>query len=451
MNRVKKDFYRQLRGLVIPVAIQSFMLAAVNAGDVAMLGFVEQSAVSAVSLATQISFIFSLIVGAFTHGSTVMLAQYWGKGDHITVGKVFARMVTYAVPISLIFTVSTACFPTALMNVFTTDAELIAIGATYLQISSLSYLLSGISQCWLCIMKVTGKVKQSSLISSSALILDTILNAIFIFGLFGLPAMGAYGAALTTVAARAAELLLIFLVIGSNPLYKLSGQNLFHVSPSLTRDFWKYTFPILINSAVWGFGVSTMVAIIGRLGNDATAANSIASVVRNLLVCVGNGIGAGGGILLGKVLGANQLELARSYGKWLSRLSILCGLVSATLLLLCSPIIRTLLPLTPAANEYLHEMLWVCAAYVFAQCINMTVINGIFAAGGDTRFDAYSIVVTMWCIGIPLSFAAAFWWKLPVIWVYLFTCLDEIGKLPWVYLHYKRYLWVKNITHLTSE
>ena len=57
-----------------------------------------------------------------------------------------------------------------------------------------------------------------------------------------------------------------------------------------------------------------------------------------------------------------------------------------------------------------------------------------------------SLIVTMWGIIIPFAVAAAFWWKLPVIWVYFIISLDEVIKLPWVFAHYKKYLWVRNIT-----
>ena len=78
--------------------------------------------------------------------------------------------------------------------------------------------------------------------------------------------------------------------------------------------------------------------------------------------------------------------------------------------------------------------------------INTVVICGIFSAGGDTAFDAYSLAVTMWLIILPLAVMAAFWWKLNPMYVYIILSLDEIVKIPWVYTHYKKYKWLKNIT-----
>ena len=61
-------------------------------------------------------------------------------------------------------------------------------------------------------------------------------------------------------------------------------------------------------------------------------------------------------------------------------------------------------------------------------------------------FDVYSLAVCMWGIALPCAFLGAFWLHLPVLAVYAFTCLDELGKIPWLIYHYQKYKWVKNIT-----
>lgn len=441
-----REFYHKLGRLMLPISLQTLLLASVGASDAAMLGKVSQNAMAGVSLATQIVFVHSLFLEALVFGATVLSAQYWGKGDRETVKKIFCLILRYAIAISLLFTVAAALMPEVLMRIFTSEDPLIQEGSDYLRIVSLSILFTGISQCYLCAMKTSDRAATSAVISGIAVFVNIGLNAIFIFGLLGAPAMGAKGAALATTLTRAFELFLVL----ADSLYKdhirPSFHSLIHADRELSRDFWRYSIPILINEMVWGGGTTIYSIIMGHLGGDATAANSIASVVKNLTVCLCRGIGSGGGILLGNVLGAGKLELAKVYGRRLCILSILCGFVTAGIIILCGPFLLSFMVLTETAQHYLTGMLYVCALNMMGASINITVVVGIFNSGGDTRFDAISVFLSMWLFAIPLALACAYLWDLPVLLVYFILSMDEVIRLPWVYRHYKKYKWVQNIT-----
>ena len=434
-----KEFYGKLKSLMLPIAFQSFMLAAVSAGDSAMLGFVDQNAMAAVSLAGNIQFVENLFLGALVCGATILTAQYWGKGDGGTVERVFGLILRYAFVISAVFCAIALVMPTQLMTIFTNEPELIAIGADYIRIASGSYLLTGITQCYLCIMKTTGQTKESAAISSFALGLDTVLNAIFIFGF----SMGAKGAALTTTISRFVELLIVLyfsrkMAVRANVKTKVSSE--------LHKDFLKCSIPHLINSMVWGLGTTMYSVIIGHLGTAITAANSVATIVRHLAIAVCRGLGSGGEIMLANVLGSGDMEKGKRYGTRLSHLSILCGVFCAVLALIFGPVISYFMTLSDAARYDLQIMIYISAFYMLAQCINVVIVCGVFTAGADVKFDAYSAAVTMWLIIIPLAAAAAFLWKWPPLVVYFILSLDEAVKIPWVYIHYKKYKWLNNIT-----
>lgn len=438
-----KEFYQQLKELMIPIALQNFLLAAVSAGDSAMLGFVSENAMAAVSLAANIEFIENLFLSAVVCGATILCSQYWGKGDKKTVETVFHLILRYAIVISVLFTITALCIPELLMSAFTNESELITIGADYIRFAAGSYLLTGITQCYLCIMKTTGQTKQSVFISSFALGLDTILNFLFIFGFH----MEAKGAALTTSISRTIELILVLSYASRMNVRLVPGTP---VSKELHMDFLRCSIPNLINCLVWGLGTTMYSVILGHLGTAITAANSVAAIVRKLSIAVCRGLGQGGEILLAGVLGSGNLEKGVLYGRRLSRLSILCGVLCACLVLLFGPVLSHFMTLSEAARYDLQIMIYISAFYMLAQCINVVVINGIFSAGGDTAFDAYSVAVTMWLIIIPLALAAAFIWKLPALTVYLILSMDEAIKIPWVYIHYKKYKWKKNITRETT-
>lgn len=441
-----REFYHKLGGLMLPIALQALLLAAVGASDAAMLGFLSQDAMSGVSLATQITFVHSLFMETLVFGSTIVNAQYWGKGDRETPRKIFCLILRYAFLVSLLFTLASVLIPETLMRIFTSEAALIEVGAGYLRVVSVSYLFSGISQCYLCFMKTSERATQSTLISAIAVFVNIGLNAVFIFGLLGAPAMGAAGAALATTITRALEFLLVVVDSFCKNHIRPSFGAILRTERELEKDFWHYTIPIFINEMVWGGGTTVYSIIMGHLGGDATAANSIAAVVKNLTTCMCRGIGSGGGILLGNVMGAGKLDLAKVYGRRLCILSIFCGFFTAAIILLSSPFLLNFMVLTETAQHYLKGMLIISAVNMIGVCINVTIIAGIFNSGGDTRFDAVSVFFSMWLFAIPMALASAYWWNLPVLVSYLFLSLDEIVKLPWVYTHYKKYKWVQNIT-----
>ena len=202
------EFYGKLKKLTLPIAFQSLMLAAVAAGDALMLGRVAQDQMTAVSLATQIQFVQNMFIMAATAAGAILGAQYWGKGDRRTLQKIFNLMLRWSGLISLLFFAACEIVPEALMHLFSHDDPIIEIGSGYLRIAGFSYLLTGISQCYLTTMKVTDHVGPCAWISSGAVILNIVLNAVFIFGLLGAPKMEARGAALATTLARVTELAL---------------------------------------------------------------------------------------------------------------------------------------------------------------------------------------------------------------------------------------------------
>ena len=441
-----KEFYRRLTQIAAPIAFQSLMQASVAAGDALMLGRVAQAEMTAVSLATQIQFVQNMFLMAVTGAGAILGAQYWGKGDKKTIQDLFHLMLRFSGFISIVFCAACELTPGFLMGIFTGDATLIEIGSAYLRIAGWSYLLTGISQCYLGIMKVTDHVSPSAWISSSAVILNILFNALFIFGLFGLPALQARGAALATTLARVIELSLCLIVSAGKDYIRPALSRLFAHTGQLFKDFCRQCFPLMGGSLFWGVGFTSYTAIIGHMGADAAAANSVAAVVRDLICCACNGIGGAAGIMVGNELGAGNLERGKAVGIKLMKLSYVIGFASTALVLAITPLIVRLVILTDTAHSYLTGMMIIMAIYMIGRCVNTVTINGVLDGGGDTLFDMYSLVVCMWCIAIPLALLGAFVFHWHVFLVYACTCLDEVGKIPWVMLRFRKYKWVKNLT-----
>lgn len=443
MNR---EFYKKLLCLVLPIAFQQFMLSLVSASDALMLGMISQDALAAVSLAGQITFVFNLFLSAFSMGTSMLAAQYWGKKDYLSLEKILAFVLRASLIVSFLFFAGTLLIPRHLMYIFTSDPALINAGVSYLQASSVSFLMCGISQIYLCMMKNSGRAIKSTVISSTAVVLNIILNAVFIFGLGAIPAMGIAGAAFATVIARTIETAWSVMDSSKENSIRLNLRFFIHTDKELEKTYWKHSLPILGNQLAWGCGFTMYSVVMGHMGSDAVAANSIANITKSLMVCFCLGVANGGSIIVGNELGAGNLALAKEYGRKLCRMSVLSGVVSGGLLLAFSPLILHFASLNSQAEEYLKWMFWICSYYLIGKSINSTTIGGIFSAGGDTRFGLICDAITLWCITVPLGCIAAFVLNWPVLAVYFVLNLDEIVKLPVVYKHYKEYLWVKDLT-----
>ncbi len=442
----KKEFYKNLTRLAFPIALQSLMLASVAAGDALMLGKVAQEEMTAVSLATQIQFVQNMFLGAITAAGAILGAQYWGKGDRHTLEDIFNLILQFCGGVSILFFLACELMPGLLMHIFTHDDQLITIGSSYLRIAGWSYLLTGISQCYLTMMKVSDHVEIGALISSCAVIMNICLNAVFIFGLLGAPQMQAGGAALATTISRIVELILC-ISASSRASYIRPALDRFTKLPvQLKSDFSKQCLPLMGGSLCWGVGFTSYTAIMGHMGSDAAAANSVAAVVRDLICCMCNGIGSAAGIMVGNELGAGRLDKGKAYGIKLKNISFVIGFISTALVLAVTPFIVKMVILTDQAHKYLTGMMVIMSIYMIGRCVNTVTINGVLDGGGDTLFDMYSLIVCMWLIAIPLALAGAFVLHWSPLAVYACTCLDEVGKIPWVMLRFKKYKWVQDLT-----
>lgn len=446
--KYNKTLYKELSGIVAPIAFQYLMSSLVTASDAFMLGFLDQDSLSASSLAGQIAFVFSLFYGAFVFGLTVLAAQYWGKGDKKTAEEVLAITMRYSLLVGLIFTLATALIPRQIMMIFTSDSKLIAAGADYLRMVSLSYLLTGFAEAYFGMMKVCDRAKLSSVIGSLAVVLNIILNGMLIFGVGIFPKMGIEGAALATVISRIFEAVMVIIAVAMKRCPPLNIKLMMSSgNKELHKDYWRYTVPLLINQLGWGGGVTMYSVIMGHLGTDAVAANSIASIVRSMIASLCWGIASGVGIIIGGMLGRNELEKAKKAGGSFVRFSIMIGVVSGVVILAITPVVLHFIHLAPQAQYYLKYMMFMAAYYIIGNSLNSTIISGVFPSGGDTKFGMLCDVITLWCVVVPMGMIGAFVLKLPVLAVAFILTLDEFVKIPAVYKHYMKYEWVKNITN----
>ncbi len=443
---MEKKFRNKILKLALPITAQQFMLALVSACDAFMLGGLNQNSLSAVSLASQITFVFNLILTALTIGENMFVAQYYGKKDFEGLRASAGLVLRYVLIVSVLFLILTLFIPKLLMGLFTNDKILIAYGVKYLKLIGLSYVFSGVLQVLQGILKNCGYVGKCTMVSTVVVFTNIVLNAIFIYGYLGFPRMEIAGAALATVIANGLGLLITIYILYLKKELWIGISDIKVRDVAIIRKFWKHVYPVLFNELVWGGGFTMYSVILGHLGSDAVAANSIANITKNLLICICTGFGYGGSIIVGNLLGEGNLTEARKSGNTLCKIAILSGILTGGMILLVTPAILHYNNLTDAARGYLKYMLFMSSYYVIGKSINSMTIGGIFPAGGDTKFGLKCDMITMWCFAVPLGCIAAFVLKLPVLLVYFVLNLDELVKLPAVFKHYRKYKWLNNLT-----
>ena len=427
----KKDFLKYASTLAFPIMIQNLISTLVNIADTVMLGYVSQTAMSASSLANQYTFILFCLYYGMATGTSVLCAQYWGKGDKKTVEKILGLAERCTLIISLIFFLISFSMPTTVMKIFTDNPDTIAAGSEYLRVLSFSLMFMGFSQVFMSALRSIGKIMLPSVTYIVSLCVNVLCNATFIFGLFGLPKLGVTGVALGTVIARIAEVLicLIYSLNKSNVRFRI--KYFFAKSGILFQDFMKIATPAVINDLVWSFASSAFAVMVVNIG--AIACRGFANATT---------------IIISQELGKNHIDTAREYGKRMLRITIIVSLIGCAVILAIRPLILDFYrdKLTETAIYYLGVFIIMTTWRLVGEGINTCLICGCFRGGGDSRFGMIVDSIFMWLVAVPLTFLAAYVFKLPPIWVYFVMSLDELEKMPVVFIHYFRRKWLTNIT-----
>lgn len=449
----RKQFLLYALKLAFPIMIQNLISTLVNSADTIMLGYVSQTAMAASSLANQYTFVLFCFYYGLGIGTSVLCAQYFGKGDKQTVERIIGLAARVAILISLLFFVFSFFAPEAIMKIFTDSPQTIKEGAAYLKVLSFSFVFMGFSQVFVSALRSVGKIVFPSTLYVVSLLVNVLMNAAFIFGLFGLPRLGVVGVALGTVSARAVEVILCFVYSAAGKDIKFRLKNLFRRSGVLFKDFLKISAPSVVNDLMWGMAATTCTAILGHIGDDMVAANAVAVMVVNMGAIVCRGFSNATTIIVSQTLGENRMEDTKVYAKRILWLTVIVSLLGCCVILAIRPFMVQFYrdKLTETAIYYLGIIMIMTTWRLVGEGINTCLICGCFRGGGDAKFGMVVDTVFMWGVSVPLMAIAAYVLKLPPVWVYFVMTLDEFEKMPVVFAHYFKFKWMKNITRDQKE
>ncbi len=442
----RKGFYRELFVLVMPIVIQNLIASAVGMADVVMLGSVDQTSISASGLAGQVMFLLNVLFFGLNSALTILASQYWGKRETGVISKILGIGLVISLAVTLTVAALAFFMPYQLIRIWTDKPELIEAGAVYLRYVALSYIFLGIVQPYLTIIKSCERVIFSAVLSAATLILNVVLNYLLIFGKGPFPEMGIAGAALATSISWGVGMLVCIVDFVRQKQIPRSIAGMFKIPGALVKDFFKYSLPAFINDAMWGLAFNMNSIIMGHLGSDIVAANSVVSVARDLVTVAGFGIAAAASIMLGKEIGENRIEEAKKDASSILRVTVFSGIVAGLILFAASPFIPGLVKISETAAEYLRIMLYINVAYQMGQIVNTVLIASLFRCGGNSRYGMVLDIICMWGFAVPLGLISAFVLKLSPILVYALMCTDEFAKMPFAVHHYFKADWIKNIT-----
>lgn len=441
-----RGYYAALFTIALPIALQNLVMSSLNMVSVLFIGQLGETSVAALGLANQAFFLLQLALFGVFSGTAMFTAQLWGKRNLEGIHKVLGLSLGLGLIIALIFFTIAIFFPSQFLSIYSKDPEVIALGAGYLRIFGLSYIFVTITFCFASILRSTGQVRLPVTVSIFALILNTLLNYLLIFGLGGLPQMGMRGAALAGLIARLLECTaLVSAVYLTRSPIAASLKQMFGFDRAFAWRVLKPVLPITAQEIVWALGVTTYNAIYGRMGTDSIAAMGIVGTIDQLGMVAVFSMAAACAVIVGNQIGADALDRAYWYAGWTLRLAMVIGVFVGVLIYFFSPLILNLYEVSPQVIYYANRVLNVLALIMWIRAADTILIVGILRSGGDTTFSFFLETGTMWLIGVVMASIGAFVFHLPVYWVYALAMLDECTKFVVATWRYYSKRWIHNL------
>ncbi|MCX0383050.1 MATE family efflux transporter [Clostridium perfringens] len=424
-----KRFYRLLFSIALPIAVQNLITFMVSMVDTLMVGALGEIQLSAVSIANNLFFVLTILMFGLAGGSNIMISQYWGKGNVKTIHKILAIMYRVCLLITGIFIFIALFLPKYFMGIFTTDKAVIDFGASYLRIVCIGYLFYSITNCTIMMLRSVKTVSISIIVYTASLVVNSILNWIFIFGNLGAPELGIRGAAIATVCARITEfsIVLVFMFIYERKI-GLKIEHLLKLDKEILKDYVGLCTPVLCNELLWAIGASMISVIVGRMGTEVVAANSINGVAHQFVTVFIFGMSNATAVIIGNTIGEGKKEKAKEYAYSIGIFSVVMGCISGLMILLIKPFVVNFYNVSYSTKLIAMEIMTVTSGIIVFQSLASNFMMGVLRGGGDAKFVLINDLIFMWLVAIPGGFFVAFILELPVALVFLVIKCDEILK-----------------------
>ena len=442
-----RNFYKTMLSIALPIGIQNLITFAVSMADTIMLGSMGEVQLSAASIGNNLFFIFTILMFGLGGGASVMASQYYGKKDIKSIHKIISIMYRMCLAITIIFICIALFMPKQFIGIFTTDTQVIEVGIKYLRTVSIGYVFYAITNCTITVLRSVQTVKISMVVYSISLVVNIFFNWIFIFGNLGASPLGVQGAAIGTVIARITEfiIVLVFMLFFEKKIH-LKIKSILHIDKVMFKDFMKNCTPVLFNELFWSLGSSMISVVVGRMGTDVVAANSINSVANQFVTIFIFGIGSAASVIIGNAIGEGDYDKTKKYSTTITVLSLVMGIVAGIIVFIIRPYVVDFYNVSNATKDIAISIMSATSIIVVFQSMSVNTMMGILRGGGDNKFVLINDVIYMWLFSIPFGFISAFVWKLPIVIVFLIIRSDEILKTIASVIRIISGKWINDIT-----
>lgn len=430
MTDENKIFYKTLITLCIPIIIQNLITTLINMVDTVMIGSLGEVSIAAIGIANQYFFLFNMALSGIIGGTGIFMAQFYGKGDRDSIKKVTAFSVIAALILGLIFFVIAVFFPNFIIHFFSYDSEVVKQARDYFLVIGFCYPIMAVSYIFSMGSRNVMNPRLGMVCSSISLVVNIILNYIFIFGKLGAPALGVMGAAVATVIARIVEfILLIGYVYFVRDDYELrfGFKDIRGITKDLADAVIKKTAPTFLNDTTWAFGSVLYSVAYSTAGTSAIAASQIASTTGNFFIMTAVCIAIGSSIMMGNELGANNIDRAIRYSKKFSIIVTIAGAILGTLLIISTPVLLKIFSVSASLTPDIKKIFIIMGVMMALRTFNTFIVIGVLRSGGDTKYALFLEMGCMWLVSLPITFIAAYK-GIPIYLLVAFTYTEEIAK-----------------------
>jgi len=440
-----KAFYRHLMAISLPLILQQLVTASVQIVDNVMVGRLGETAIGAVSVINQLFFVVIITTFGVISGSTIYMAQYYGAKNQSKLNQTYRITLYAALFVALVAFIIFSFADTALIQIFTTNPVTVGLAEDYISIIRWGLFGFAISIAISSSLRVVGITKPLLWISVFSIVLNTILNALLIFGLFGFPELGVIGAAIATVIARFAEAgLSMWYMWRRQTVFKWDWTRIFAVEFTLIKAIMIIGFPLLVNEIFWSIGQTTFLYAYSTRGDSALAAMNITNTISQITFVLFQALGTAAAVFVGNKLGENELDEAQLNAK---RLIFTAGVVAAIVGVVqfgLSGLFTDFYAISEITKSWAIFNIRVNALFVPLYTMNVTIFF-IIRSGGDTTSTLLMDSGFMWVVAVPVALSLAFLTDLPITWMFLLVQGTEFFKVLFSLHRYTKKRWVKNL------
>lgn len=445
----RKTLYKQLIIVGLPITFQCLMQSILPIIDEIMVGTLGEEAIASIAVANRIYSIFYFIILALIGATSIYVTQMWGGNKKESIEKAFK--IPFLIGFLTLITYLAIAFfaPTQSVSLFTNDPAIIEKGAMIQKIYALSAVPILFSCMFQTLLRSTKQVKAPMVCGIVSVVLNTVLNAVFIFGFAFIPALGYVGAAVATLLARVIEAVLlagyIYIIKRNEIRFNIFKILTVSVDAQFKNAYYKSMLPLLVMNILFSVADTVYSMIYGQMGADAIAAVSIMFPIQGFSVGLFNGLASATAIILGNELGKKNFDTAISYSKRIIRITAVLSVCISALLAGCSQMYVSMYHVSETVQFYAMMLVIVSAFYLTVKVLNMVVCQGIIQCGGNTKFLLLLDFIGPWCIGIPLALLGTFVFHLAVPAVFALLTLEEVVRLVLGLIKANKHEWATNL------